>query len=470
MKTAPLNSSVSCVLVALGVFALGTTSSPGQLQARMQSLDKSGDIVDLTLSVQDLSRLNPALPPSGVNGLVLQKSSDLFHWTTVHPDLVSINPPASLVPPPDGKWTASLSSPAGSQFYRLLGAVRTPGDTDGDGLSDIFEMGTFPFTDASLFDSDLDSFSDGQEFAYGTNPNSSSSKPVSVDLPTVNFSAPNSTAVEGTSPHWLEIVFDRPFNGVVNYAVDPMGNTTAGTDFTLGGTPTAMNDSITVNGTSASIPLTIIDNAGVSGQRAIIIHLELNGETYFIGGGTSHVVLVEDNDAWWTGALIPASGEVSSRSFRLNVVHQGANSSAVFGAGAGNDGLTVPVVAGGGGAPAIGATSISTTIIPAGQWPAAGVVDSGTQFHAESPLMPVTGGNLFGGETLFRQLVLNAQPALNIDTDPHLLEKIRIVGDYTEILTGGTGTPLATLPGTFILIRDIPAPLPVLSGLVPASP
>lgn len=469
-KTASLTSSSTCAIAALGVLALGTASSRGQLDAGIQSVEKSGGIVDITMSIQDLSRLNPAVPPSGINGLILQQSLDLLYWTTVHPDFVSIDPPTGLTPPTNGRWTASLFSPAGSQFYRFLGVVTTPEDADGDGLFDTFETNVFPFTDARLFDSDLDTFSDGQEFAYGTDANNSSSKPVSIDLPTVEFAKPNSTAAEGISPHWLEIVFDRPFSGVVNYAVDPLGNTIAGTDFTLGGIPTAMSDSIYVNGTSASIPITISDDAVVSGQRAIIINLSLNGNTYFLGGWASHVLLLEDNDAWWTGALIPASGEISSRMFRLNVIHQGSSSGAVFGAGAGNDGLALPNVEHGGGAPAIGDTSISVSMIPWGQWPASGVVATETQFHAESPLVSVAGGSLFAGETISRQLALNAQPSLNSDTNPHLLEDVRIVGDYTETLTNSVGDPITTLFGTFILVRDIPVPLPVLSGLVPASP
>jgi hypothetical protein len=269
--------------------------------------------------------------------------------------------------------------------------------------------------------------------------------------------------------HWLPIAFERHFDGILNYAVDPLGNTTAGTDFTLGGVPTATSASLSVNSSTAAIPITILDNAQVSGQRAIIVHLRLNGNSYFPGGGASHVVLLEDDDAWWTGTLIPASGEISSRSFRLAIVHN-VTTSVVFGAGAGNDGLPVPEVEGGGGAPAIGNTSISTTLVPAGQWTATAAVDSATRFYALSPPMPVPCGSLLGGETILRRLELNAQPALHSDTQPHLLEGNRMVGTYTETLTSSAGTPLAVCSGTFILIRDIPAPLPAVSALFPESP
>lgn len=41
------------------------------------------------------------------------------------------------------------------------------------------------------------------------------------------------------------------------------------------------------------------------------------------------------------------------------------------------------------------------------------------------------------------------------------------MGDYTETLTTPAGALLGTLTGSFILMRDLPAPLPVLSKLIP---
>lgn len=84
--------------------------------------------------------------------------------------------------------------------------------------------------------------------------------------------------------------------------------------------------------------------------------------------------------------------------------------------------------------------------------------------------MPVPSGSLLGGQTIRRQLELNAQPALHSDTQPHLLESNRMVGAYTATLTSGAGTPRGVCSGTFILIGDIPAPLPVVAALFPESP
>ena len=365
---------------------------------------------------------------------------------------------------------------ADKEFYRIIGSFLGTGvDPDGDGLPTVFENSftsdpdSVNYSSSTLSDTDGDGFDDGVEFAYGTKPNDPNSKPVLVSKPIVNFSEGDSSATEGTSPHQIQIVFDKNYTGSVNYEVNSVSNTTAGLDYTLSGGGSPTTGSVSVSGTSALIPITLLDNSDINGQRVIIVDLRLAGESYFIGGATTHIVLLNDNDSFWTGTLIPDSGEVSSRSFRLKVAHDGGVTTALFGAGAGNDGLPVPDLAPGDG-PEIGDTSTSTTVIPEGQWPGTGVIATAAQFHIDSPVMAFSAGagSLFAGETFSRQLVLNAQTALNTPTDPHLIGETRIVGEYTETLTGG-GNP-APFPGIFILVRDIPTPLPVLSELVPVTP
>ncbi len=370
-----------------------------------------------------------------------------------------------------GYFTTTIPQTPGVDryFYRVLGYAANAGDLDGDGLADLYETNVL-LTNPALFDSDGDGFSDGQELAYGSDPLNPASKPVFVQHPTVNFVLANTAATEGAGPHQMQIVFDRPYNGTVNYAVNSLGNTTAGTDFTLGGSPNATTGSVTMNGTSAFIPLTVINDSIVGGQRVVIIDLKLNGESYFIGGRGSHAVLLEDNDSWWTGSLIPASGEIGGRIFRLKIARHGAGTTAIFGAGAGQDGLPVPVVASGGGGPPIGITSISSSLIPTGSWPATVNSDSAVRFSVDSPQLSVPAGSLLGNETIRRRLQLNAQPALNGSGHPHQLAENRYVGDYTETLSSSSGAQLAAFPGTFILVRDLPAPLPVLSQLVPPTP
>ena len=63
----------------------------------------------------------------------------------------------------------------------------------------------------------------------------------------------------------------------------------------------------------------------------------------------------------------------------------------------------------------------------------------------------------FGSSTL---KIIPSIPELD-GTDPARPD-VRYVGDYTETLTSPSGAVLATFPGSFILMRDLPSPLPQL--------
>ena len=511
------------ILLLAGFFSLMAGPVFGQGKVKITGLSRLGNSITLTL------QNTVSIPPTPFStGFRLEGSPDLgaTPWATTVPH-------SPFVQGPPGFWSATFTQPAGTRyFFRPVGILGTATDPDGDGL-DATQEGLLG-TNSGLWDSDFDGFSDGVEFAYGMDPLNPASHPVfDTSRPTVNFVLANSTATEGTSPHQVQILFDRNYSGTVNYSVNSLSNTVAGTDYTVGAGGTATTGSLTINGTSASIPITLIDDSIVSGQRVIILDLQLNVESYFIGGRASHIVLLNDNDAWWSGTLVPASGDISSRILRVKIAHQGATTTAVFGAGAGNDGLPVPGATTGasgtgttatitfygralyptgssvtisGVAPAgyngtylatasapgavsfassttgaqttaglvspsggtsITGTSISTSMFPSGTYPGTGVVDSATQFQADSPQVAIPPGSICN-QSIVRQLHLNAQPTLNTATHPHsLLPGVRYVGDYAETLTTPAGALLGTLPGSFILMRDIPAPLPVLSKLVP---
>jgi hypothetical protein len=420
----------------------------------------------VTLTVQNKA----SFPPSGyATAFVLQGSTNLAPgaWKTVAATFSAPTGPVGFQTVTT--TTTNLLDGQSKCFYRVIGILGTADDLDGDGLSNAFETNVTG-TDPNLYDSDFDGFSDGQEYGYGTNPNIATSKPVFVTgIPTARFLLADSTATEGTSPHLVQVVFDQAFTGTLNYAINPLSSTVAGTDYTLGGSPGATNGALAVSGTSAFIPITLVDDTNTSGQRSIVLDLKLNGEAYFVGGRSSHVILLNDNDAWWTGTLAPASGEAANRSFRMKIIHQNATVSAVFGAGAGQDGLPIPEVTAGGGAPAIATTSLSASLVPVGTWPATGVADGATRFHAESPVftIPAAVGSLLS-QPLRRQLILDSQPALTTTNSPHqMVPGIRYIGTYTETLTAASGTPIAILPGSFILMRDLPASLPPRSTLVP---
>jgi hypothetical protein len=425
-------------------FALGVPLF-GQGVVKLTGLSQLGS--NITLTLQNTA----SLPPTGTaSGFRLESSPNLTpgSWAPVAAQFSTLGA---------GRFQTTITRPPGftKLFYRIVGVLGTADDPDGDGLSTSFEQNILG-TSATLFDSDFDGFSDGQEFAYGSDPFEASIHPVFVSKPTVNFIHANSAATEGTSPHQVQILFDRNYSGTVNYSIGSLSTAVAGVDYA----PVA--GSLTMNSNSAFIPITLLDNATVNGQRVLIINLQLAGENYFVGGRGSHAVLLSDNDAWWTGTLIPASGEVGGRIFRLKVTRQGATTTAVFGAGSGQDGLPIPVVAGG-----VGTSSISAGLIPAGQW--AGTVNAATaaRFSVDSPVLAVSAGSLFGAEQIGRRIQLNAEVALNSPTQSHRVQSHLCVGEYAETLTTSGGAPIATLPGGFLLVRDIPAPLPVLTQLLP---
>ena len=421
-------------LTLAALFCLTAGPLLGQGDVKATGVTRSGPNITLSLAS------TPTIPSTGLAASFRLESSPTMGagtWTPLAATVTSLG---------SGLFTATFTQPGGAVgFFRGIGITGTPGvDSDGDGLSDAFELsiGSNPFA----FDSVGDGYSDGERFLYGTPPfNSTTNRLSNVHptflntKPTVNFALADSTATEGTSPQQVQITFDRTYTGTVNYAINALSTAVVGTDYTLGGSPTATTGSVSVNGTSASIPISLVDDANASGLRAIIIDLKVNGEAYFVGGRSAHVVVLKDDDAWWTGVLIPNSGESTSRVFRVKIAHQGGTTTAVFGAGAGNDGLDVPVVTAGGGAPDISTTSISTSIIPAGSWPASGVVDSAAQFTADSGnlLIPPVPTSIFN-QVLRRRLHLNAQPSLDAAGHPHsLLPGVKYVGEYTETLIGG---------------------------------
>jgi len=157
------------------------------------------------------------------NRIALQGSSELSlgSWTDL---------PSAILSPINAthyEFTVALSE-VDREFFRVIGSIiGTALDPDGDGMPDALEelIGTNP----AIFDTDGDGFSDGVEYSYGTDPLEADDKPVFVDLPTVRFVLATSTGQEGDSAaHEAEILFDRPYSGIVNYAINPLGNTTAG--------------------------------------------------------------------------------------------------------------------------------------------------------------------------------------------------------------------------------------------------
>ena len=331
----------------------------------------------------------------------------------------------------------------GKQFYRVVGltSVTSPDDRDGDGLTTTFE-GTLG-TNTGDFDTDGDGFSDGQEFALGTDPLVNSSRPVLATKPSVEFVALTGTGTEG-SPYSAQITLDSAFTGTVKYAIVPANSTaTAPGDFT------AVSGTVSVNGTSATIPITWTDDIILKTDRMLALDIiALPADGYRTGGRSRHIIRLEENDWWWNGA---AQDTYAQRNFRMKLTRNSAGTQVTFAAGAGQDGLP-PAVSG-------DTTSQSEGMVPVGTFPGTVQFNTATRFQATSPAMIIPASGITGPVTdMTRTLMLNSQPA---NGSFHEITTRRIAGTYTETLASVSAPHLnRTITGMFVIARDISTPVP----------
>lgn len=329
----------------------------------------------------------------------------------------------------------------GSRFYRIRGFMEVVGtldDRDGDGLGNNFETFTHG-TNPDLFDSDGDGWSDGKEFAFGTNPNDIHDFPNQSDLPAIAFAESLSSALEGNGPHTVTLQFSSPYSGTVLYSVNARSTASAPTDFqTLSG-------SVAVSGSSAVISINPVNDSEISGERLIVLDLVAppNGAGYRRGGRASHVICLGDNDAYYSGAL---QDGIAERNFRVRVLRESGATSVTFVAGA-SDGTTAP--AGIAGSQSEGIIPIA----PQSAWPGTGIIDSPSHFRAISPPLPTGATGLFTSTAnLQRTLTLDASEASLITPD-------RIIGFYTDSVSSADPGKIyldRTTSGRFVLIKDLP--------------
>ena len=429
-----------------GAFALSALFSPqadGQLEVQLDEVLPNGGGNDLTFSVQDLSILPGGLPPSGYNGLVLQYSSDLLQWTTAQPNEFTLNPATSTTPPVGGAWTASLSFLGDGGFFRFQGVVTTADDIDGDGIPNGYENSPFGTADTS-FDTDGDTFSDGLELLYGTDPNDATETPDLTTEPRAEFESAMSQSVEGVpGTHDVTITFDQPFYGTLNYAIGSESTVTAGVDYQ------SLPGSIVASGTSVVIPITWIDDDQISPNRLLFLQIE-GGSGYARAGRTRHMILLGENDAWWEGVV---ADKYAQRNFRLKITNDANGTDACFAAGSGIDGLP-PLE---GETPGLESDQ-SVGIIPDGVFPVTVVSYTPSNFEINSPPLPATTGGLFGPSTgLSRTLELKSIPSSSPPNDDQIGPS-RIIGKYTECLAFPGQASCAEQTGTFVLIKQLSDP------------
>ncbi|MEZ5304620.1 MAG: thrombospondin type 3 repeat-containing protein [Verrucomicrobiales bacterium] len=351
-----------------------------------------------------------------------------------------------------GGGQISFTAPkgAGRRFFRIVGAVDTGElDPDGDGLITAFEMAD-DYSDPLKFDTDGDGFNDGEEYAANTNPRDKNSRPFVSTKPLVEFAEPLSAATEGDGIYNIPIKIFPALTGSINFSVNSRSTASAPGDYG------AVSGSVAVSGNSGIISLVLADNLAVDPERIIILDLEKSSAGAYLRGGTaSHVVCLNDNDAYYNGALIGDGGE---RNFRLRVLRHSGGSQIAFVSGGGNDGLSAPEGVGG---------SQSDGVIPAGTWIGSQVIDNAGRFRVTSPAMTFPAGEAGGLFAVSAQL----QRVLALDAnDPSLVLQHSISGAFTESISstdpGKTYLNHST-SGQFTIFRDLPLPAEVESEFKP---
>lgn len=337
------------------------------------------------------------------------------------------------------------------RFFQVVGIFLSEGlDPDGDGLPTTYEEDPeTPATDPTRFDTDWDGYNDSMEISLGTDPVNPNSFPELADLPAVQFKESLSSFTEGEAPaHVIVIEFDEFFTGNVAYSISENSTAVSGEDFPV------LSGTLLVNGTEATIEVPFVDDRVIDDVRTLLIELSVEpppGSFYRRAGRAFHMVVLYDNDAYWTGVAKDANSE---RLFRLRILRQtGATSQIEFVAGAA-DGLAD--IDG-------GQSSQSSGFIPdtsEGVWEATGVVDTPEAFRAVSPELPVAAaaynGFSFVNGSLIRVITLEADDAA---LDQAIGPGPRIIGVFTEdvSLDDPSKTYLnRTNTGVFSLIRDVP--------------
>jgi hypothetical protein len=352
------------------------------------------------------------------------------------------------------KRRVTVQAPNARGFYRI--GV----DSDRDGLTDPMESGVLG-TNPNVADTDADGYSDLIELGSGTLPTTALSRPLRGVQPGVQFATPTSRSIEGAGTVLIPVEFDRLYGGSLQYVVAVMSTATNGVDFTA-----PQSGTLAANGTTAAIPLVILDDLVVEDIEAIVLELRDDAAgSYHTGAFPTHTVLVMDNDANWSGLL---QSDVGETSFRLRLLRSGGQASALLIPSATSD-----------------ATHLGGQLIPpppAGQagWELTEVTWTASEFSGVSVALPAGSSRLLGPVPLLRTLCFAAvAPAPGVGNLFYLFKNndsfgpVVIGGEFTETLTSSqpATTPLQfTNHGYFFLTREAPVMTPLPIPTTPAQP
>lgn len=231
-----------------------------------------------------------------------------------------------------------------------------------------------------------------------------------------DFGIDSITIDEGEGTVSIPLVFSRAFQGTLSYRVS--GSTTSQDIVPLTGT-------LEVDGVSATITIVLVDNIDLNELRYLALEIA-GGDGYVVGESAQASVIIQDDDAQWSGNLEQDGSPVG---FTVKLLKSDGGESAFL-------------VSGGSG------------VFPAGEFPAqVDMTDTTFSLSVDSVALPAE-SSLFGAPAEL-SLVLSADDAV----DGQSVEESAIEGSGMLHIVFPSQSQLNTsLSGPFLMVRQVIRP------------
>jgi len=232
----------------------------------------------------------------------------------------------------------------------------------------------------------------------------------SAGVISASFNSPALQATEGgvVSP---TITFSAPYHGIVRYTIS---GTAASGDFV------SLSGEVFVNGTSATIPITLLDNQTMGSLRYLTLTLQA-GPALQLGAGSATTITIDENDADWQGTFTTAGASVAFV-LRIHEVN-GARTASLKGTGPG---------------------LFPTTEVPAG------LLFTASQFAASVGDVPAAASATLLNEPMSLSLFLSAMNGIT----NQMVSATQVRGTGS-LISAVPGKPFLTTTnfGTFVLLK-----------------
>lgn len=238
----------------------------------------------------------------------------------------------------------------------------------------------------------------------------------------------NSTALQATEGAVVSptITFSAPYHGIVRYTI---GGTA------VSGDVVSLSGEVFVNGTSATIPVALLDNHTIGTLRYLTLTLQA-GPGLHLGAGSATTITINENDADWQGTFT-TSGASLPFVLRIQEAH-GARMASLKGTGPG--------------------------LFPTSEIPA-GLLFTSSQFEASAGPIPVAASVTLLNEPMSLSLFLSATNGMA----GQMVSATQVRGSGS-LISAVPGKPFLTTTnfGTFVLLKPPVNPSTNLVELVTA--